>query len=663
VSEGTPEYPVRVDRRVFVEMDDGVTIALTVYQPDSDNDGPYPTIVESLPYRKDDAFYSSDWPTYAYLARRGFAGVRIDIRGTGASTGIIEDEYVPREQEDTLAVFRWLVDQDWCSGSLGMWGVSWGGFSSLQTAMLRPPQLKAIAPVHATHDRFACDVHYTGGSLHAQEQVDWPPSMVVGNGLPPDPDIVGEDWYERWMERLEHTPQWPGIWLRHQRRDDYWLHGSPCADYAAIQCPTLLIGGWVDGYVDGMLAMTQHLTCPTRTVIGPWGHFRPATGCPGPRLDHLYLLARWFGHHLRGDENGVMDMPAVTAFIRTGTPYDGPTSPPCDDPPTPGYWRAEPVWPPADGIVVDLPLNDLHHDTTTWSGPQWVGVHAPAWDRAGRGSSDSTEDDARSLTFETAPLEGQLEILGTPEIEVAVASDKSVGLVAARLLAVSPTGAGHLITRGSRNLAFPEDLSTPLPIEPNTPISVRFPLMTTSAILPAGWRLRLALSGADFPVVWPPGERFTLSLDPSRSMMRLPTVPVRDDESKISIPVPNPLPQPPGLEEEDREHAAVERDGSTTNYVRYRHAREFQPQRAGLTYASDENWTVSVEDDDPASTRVRAEAESVMERPGWKVSTRGSLELSGDSDLFQLVIHLAASHDDRIVFSRTWTDKVPREWA
>ena len=104
-------------------MDDGVSIALTVYQPDSDNDGPYPTIVESLPYRKDDAFYSSDWPTYAYLARRGFAGVRIDIRGTGASTGIIEDEYVPREQEDTLAVFRWLEDQEWCSGKLGMWGV------------------------------------------------------------------------------------------------------------------------------------------------------------------------------------------------------------------------------------------------------------------------------------------------------------------------------------------------------------------------------------------------------------------------------------------------------------------------------------------------------------------------------------------------------------
>ena len=178
-------------------------------------------------------------------------------------------------------------------------------------------------------------------------------------------------------------------------------------------------------------------------------------------------------------------------------------------------------------------------------------MHAPAWDRAGRGSSDSADDDAHSLTFETAPLEEQLEILGTPEIEVTVSSDKTVGLVAARLLAISPTGDGHLITRGSRNLAFPDELSTPLPIEPGTPISVRFPLMT-SVVLPAGWRLRLALSGADFPVVWPPGEAFTLSLDPSASRLRLPTVPVRGDESRVSIPVPEPLPQPPGLEDEDR---------------------------------------------------------------------------------------------------------------
>jgi predicted acyl esterase len=663
VPEGAPEYPVDIDRRVFVEMDDGVLIALTVYRPDSENEGPFPTIVESLPYRKDDAFYAGDWGTYTYLARRGFAGVRIDIRGTGASTGVIEDEYVPREQEDTLAVFRWLADQPWCSGDLGMWGVSWGGFSSLQTAMLRPPELKAIAPVHATHDRFACDVHYTGGSLHAQEQVDWPPSMVTCNALPPDPDIVGEVWWDRWMERLEKTPQWPAIWLRHQQRDDYWLHGSPCADYEAIQCPTLLIGGWVDGYVDGMLAMTEHLTCPTRTVIGPWGHYRPAGGVPGPGLDHLDLLARWFGHHLRGDDNGVMDMPALTMYVRTGPPFDGPTRPPFESPPTEGYWRAEPAWPPADSIQVELGLGRLEHADLAWSGPQWVGVHAPAWDRAGKGSSDSRNDDAHSLTFETSPLDEDLEILGVPQVELRISSDRTVGMVAARLLAVGPDEFGHLITRGNRNLVFPDDLSAPQEIVPGRMRDVRFPLLTTSAVVPAGWRVRLSLAGADFPVVWPPGERFTIEIDPGASRLILPTVPARGPETRIDIPAPPPQPDPPGFTEEHRRHAHLTREGTGHLYERHRFSTESQPERDGLIVTSDETWAISVEDDDPATTHVRADGVLSMERSGWKVTTRGSLELSADAETFDLVIGLTALHDDEIVFTRTWEERIPRLWA
>ena len=237
-------YPVSIDRRVFVEMEDGTRVALTVYLPDAPGDGPFPAVLESLPYRKDDDCTARDWTTYAYLASRGIAGVRIDIRGTGASTGIIENEYTGQEQEDNVAIMEWLADQDWCTGELGMWGISWGGFSALQTAMLRPPHLKAIVPMHATHDRFASDVHYTGGSLHAAEQVDWPTSMVATNGLPPDPDIVGDGWYEEWMERLKNTPQWPFEWLRHQKRDAYlapWLalrrlrgHPMPNADHRRL---------------------------------------------------------------------------------------------------------------------------------------------------------------------------------------------------------------------------------------------------------------------------------------------------------------------------------------------------------------------------------------------------------------------------------------------
>ena len=651
----TNQYPVRIDRRVFVEMSDGTRIALTVYLPDTNDDGPFPTVVESLPYRKDDDCTSRDWTTYAYLAGRGLAGVRLDIRGTGASTGVIENEYTGQEQADTMEVLRWLSTQDWCSGELGMWGISWGGFSSLQTAMLRPPELKAIVPMHATHDRFACDVHYTGGSLHAAEQMDWPTSMVATNGLPPDPDIVGDRWHEEWMERLEKTPQWAFEWLRHQKRDAYWLHGSPCADYESIECPTLLIGGWLDGYVDGMLALAEHLTCPTRTVIGPWGHYRPATGVPAPTLDHLDLMARWFEHHLRGDANGIMDLPQAAVYVRTEPPYDGARAA--------GYWRAEPSWPPADRQTMELSLSDLDHGLLSWSGPQWVGAHAPAWDRAGIASMGSEADDGASICFETEAMSESIEILGLPEVEVTVTSDRPLGMIAARLLIVSPEGETHLICRGNRNLAFPDDLSTPSRVEAGVPRRVRFPLLAASAVIPHGWRLRLALAGADFPVVWPPGEGFTLTIDPHGSRLLLPVVPPRPQTDKLDWHESDPPPSPPTVTSFEDRTWGVTRDRAVTTYRRDIASIEEQPERSQLTYASSQQWEVVVADDDPATTRAWSRCEMKLERPGWSVGTIGSMVMTADSETFHVIVELKATHDGAQIWERRWDEKIAREWV
>ncbi|MEX0795748.1 MAG: CocE/NonD family hydrolase [Acidimicrobiia bacterium] len=645
-------YPVRIDRRVFVTMSDGTRIALTSYLPDAPNDGPFPTVVESLPYRKDDDCYSRDHSTYTYLGSRGFAGIRIDVRGTGASRGVIHDEYLAIEQADNIEVLDWVTAQEWSNGNVGMWGISWGGFSALQTAMLRPPQLKAIAAMHATHDRFACDVHYTGGSLHAGEQADWPPSMITTNALPPDPDIVGDGWYEEWLNRLENTPQWHVEWLRHQRRDEYWMHGSPAADYSSIECPTLLVGGWLDGYIDGITALAENLSCPTRTVIGPWGHYRPATGKPGPTFDHFDLLARWFGHHLRGDANDVMDLPAVTAYIRSGPPFDG------ED--VAGHWRAEPAWPPP-GREVTFTLAGLQHARVVWDGPQWVGSHAPAWDRSGIASSDGAEDDQASLSFDSAPLEETMEILGTPRVELGLSSNREVGMVAARLLVVSPQGESHLICRGNRNLAFPSALSDPRRPEPGEPLSISFPLMATSAVLPVGSRLRLALSGADFPVVWPPGEKFTLTIDPATSMLVIPVVDQDADKEIISIPEPIPA-EPPGVQLLDEADWSIRRNGATTFFKRHIASRELQADRGMLTYGSEQTWTVSVADDDPGSTRVEARSVVSLEREGWDISVVGTLEISGRS-AFDIVITLDAFTGGSRVWKRRWEESIPRKWV
>ncbi len=645
-------YPVRIDRRVWVPMEDDTRIALTLYLPDAPGDGPFPAVLESLPYRKDDDCLARDHETYVYMAERGIAGVRIDIRGTGASTGVILDEYVAQEQRDNLAVMEWLEGQDWCSGNLGMWGISWGGFSALQAAMLRPPQLKAIVAMHATHDRFASDVHYTGGSLHAAEQLDWPGSMVSTNALPPDPEIFGDGWFDEWMRRLENTPQWPFEWLRHQSRDDYWLHGSPCADYRSIQCPTLLVGGWLDGYVDGMAALAEHLICPTRTVIGPWGHDRPAGGSVRPTLDHFDLMARWFGHHLRGDRNGVMeDLPPVAVYIRTGLPNDGDA--------VAGFWRSEQAWPPDDAEDLVLALSDLHHDSVVWSGPQWVGSHAPFWDRGGFDTRDSREDDAVSMRFETDPLTESIEILGTPVLQATVTTDSEEGLISARLIAIDPEGNNHLVGRASRNLAFPRDLSEPVTPVPGEPFEVSVPLWVTSQVIPAGWRLRLALSGADFPIAWPPSKRFTLTIDPDRSRLVLPIVPERGQDRILAIPPAADLPDSPTETTRYDSAWSVTKETGAAVYRAEKGGTEVQPT---LTYDTDQWWTVSVDDDDPATTVGHTWSRSALRRPGWDVSAEGSIHIEG-GDSFLVTIDLVAHHNGEEVFRRTWAESIPRRWA
>jgi predicted acyl esterase len=649
-------YPVRVDRRVFVPMSDGVRIGVTLYLPDGLGDGPFPAVVESVPYRKDEDFYANDWRTYAYLAGRGFAGIRVDVRGTGASEGVATDEYTAREMADTREILTWAGGQDWCNGNVGMWGISWGGFAALQAAMSRPPELKAIVAAHATHDRFASDVHYVGGSLHAAEQADWPGSMIAYNGLPPDPDIVGERWMEMWLERLEQTPQWLFNWLHHQRRDDYWLHGSPCADYGSISAATLLIGGWLDGYVDGMLALLEHLDCPKRAVIGPWGHHRPATGVPSPTFDHLDLMARWFGHHLRGDDNGVMEMPPLTAWIRTEPPYDGPRSE--------GSWRTEPSWPPIDSIKWEGSLSGMNQsESLSWRGPQWIGSHAPFWDRSGVGSKDSAPDDDASIIFETDPFLDQVEILGLPEVDLHVLVDENVGLAAARLLIVSPEGVAHLICRGSRNLLFPDDLSSPEPIEPGVGRQVRFSLLGSSAVVPKGWRLRLAIAGADFPVVFPPGRRFTLTIDPSRSRLLLPLVPPRPQSSILEIGESPPLPQPNVTDVSHEVDWSVSRRDEMTIYSKRLAGGEVLPDRGDLKIESTMSWSVSVMDDDPNSTRVRFDGRVGYHRPEWSVGTVAAMDLSTDGSFFDLAVELSASHGGREIWQRRWQQRIPREWA
>ncbi|MDO9176161.1 MAG: CocE/NonD family hydrolase, partial [Actinomycetota bacterium] len=239
------------EQLVRIAMDDGVTLAATLYLPS--RPGPHATLLEALPYRMNDVT-ASYAESYRRFADEGeFAVLRVDLRGTGNSTGLAPDEYPDVERSDLRTVIQWAAGQPWSNGKVGMFGTSYSGFNSLHMAMEGIPELGAVAAMYATDDRYTDDVHYMGGVLRAIDLIDYPLYMISMNALPPTPAVFGDGWVDEWQRRIEQHEPWLLEWLRHPKPDPTWRRGSvrtgPRGEgYRRMSCPVLLISGWADGY-------------------------------------------------------------------------------------------------------------------------------------------------------------------------------------------------------------------------------------------------------------------------------------------------------------------------------------------------------------------------------------------------------------------------------
>jgi len=283
----------RVIENLWIPLRDGARLAARVWMPEDADRRPVPAILEYLPYRKRDGTCIRDESTYPAFAAVGYAGVRVDMRGAGDSEGLMSDAYSRQELDDGVEVIDWLAAQPWCTGAVGMMGISWGGFNSLQIAALRPKALKAVISIATTVDRFNDDIHYKGGAL-LSANLSWSSCMLCYSSRPPDPLIVGDEWRQQWLQRLEHEPLLLSTWLRHQTRDVYWRHGSICEDYAAIEVATLILAGWGDGYKNAPPAALENLKVPLKAMTGPWIHKYPHFAWPKPRADfHAEAITWW----------------------------------------------------------------------------------------------------------------------------------------------------------------------------------------------------------------------------------------------------------------------------------------------------------------------------------------------------------------------------------
>jgi putative CocE/NonD family hydrolase len=337
----------------WIPMHDGRRLAARLFLPKGVEKKPVPVILEYIPYRRRDGTRLGDDQMHLWFAANGYACARVDISGTGDSDGLVGDEYVKREQDDVLEIIEYLGTRPWCSGTVGMIGISWGGFSGLQAAARRPPRLKAVVTMCSTDDRYECDAHYFGGCL-LNDNFNWGGAFFNYAALPPDPAIVGADrWRDMWRRRIEAHHLVPAGWMQHQRRDAFWKHGSVCEDYSAIECAVLAVGGYLDGYTRTVFKLVENLKAPCKGLIGPWGHKEPEFGFPGPAIGFLEECKRWWDRWLKGIENGADKDPQMRLWL-----MDPATPDPVAEE-RPGSWIEFPKWPAATikprefGLTVD----------------------------------------------------------------------------------------------------------------------------------------------------------------------------------------------------------------------------------------------------------------------------------------------------------------------
>jgi len=672
-----PRHQVEVRLDVRVPMSDGLELSANVWLPVPTADAPdqrFPAILEILPYRKDDWHRPGDESRGRWLAARGFALCRLDVRGTGSSPGIALDEYPARETQDGYETVEWLAGQPWCSGQIGMWGISYGGFTAIQVAKLRPPHLRAIVPMYATDDRYTDDVHYVGGCVTVSELSQYAVAMVAMNALPARPSYRGEAWRDEWQDRLERTPVWLFEWLRQQHDGPYWRQGSLAPEYEAIDAAMFLIAGWMDGYVDPALRMLERCTnAPRKALIGNWVHDFPDDAYPGPNLDWLHEFVRFFDHWLKGIDNGVMDEPALTFFRRDYAPPEPfPMA-------WPGAWRSEPSFPAPGTIETSLwlgpgalPLGGRLAAAPTSGGTTDRFPHrattgtrtALSW---GAGSPpnglarDLRLDDALVPTYTSDALVEPVEILGFAAAELAIEASMPVATLVVRLADVAPDGTAAQVAAGVLNLTQRDSRVSPAPLEPGRTYRVRVPLRAAGYRFAPGHRIRLSVASNYWPVLWPspfPGE---LTVHHEGSRLVLPTIP--GGAGSLASPVfkttPSGVESDGGGTGEPPVWRIVEDVIAGTITVATNDAGETSLPDGTRVFAG-EQLEMTASDADPARARLANTVHYWLDQDGHRMDVRASGETTSTESDFRMTVQLEVDLDAEPFFRRDWDETIPR---
>lgn len=621
---------IEVRRDVLIPVSGGAELAATLYLPGAS--ASVPALLVYLPYLKDGWAGITYDHAHRFFAARGYACLLVDFRGTGGSSGATRRAFHPDEAADAAEVIGWAARQEWCDGSVGMWGGSYTAFMSMRTAALQPPALKAIAPIVGHLDPYD-DFVYPGGSPSLLGALGcWGASTFGSHLLPPLRQDPEGHWFHLWQERLaSYEPYLVGL-FEHPERDEFWT--SRAVDGSVITTPSFCIAGWQDLFCDGQIRAYEAMTGPKKLWVGPWLHVLPHVS-PTEPVDCLEQLARWWDYWLRGVDNGIMDEPPVTVYVQGEE-----------------TWRHEQEWPPggakrrslflsrAGELLDEPPADSVEHayvvDPTVGMTAGLLGSPTATVGRP----LEQAADEARSLVFTGPALEEAVLIAGAPEVRLAVAGEVDEANLVVKLSCVAPDGGSMLITRGSVRLTSAGD--------------VLLRLWPTCYQVPAGHRLRLAIAGADFPNLWPTATNPTLRVasgGTNASAISVPVASGRGVDGRMVEP-PSPLTDPPLLlDESPTWWVHTDHVTDTVTAAMGGHLLALLPERNGR-FTNDIEVRATVRADHPEAARVQGESRIEVSLPGGStVIVDASIWVTAAG----LSLHGRVTLDGHLFFERTWT--------
>ncbi|GCF95626.1 hydrolase [Enterococcus florum] len=661
-------YDVEIIENEWYTLSDGTRLSCRIWLPKSEE--PLPAILEYLPYRKTDGTRGRDNPMHGYFSGHGYNVVRVDMRGTGESDGLLEDEYLKQEQDDALEIIDWISKQPWCDGQVAMMGKSWGGFNSLQIAARKPPALKAVMVVGYTDDRYNNDIHYKGGMI-LNDSFWWGAIMLGYQSRAIDPRIVGDRWREMWLNRLENMPLWMANWLEHQTRDAYWQHGSVCEDYSAIQVPVFAVDGYADSYTNTVLSLLEGVDVPKKGIIGPWAHVYAHDGVPEPAINFLGEGVRWWDHWLKGKDNGVLDGPMVQAWIEDSMP------PSTNIPVSKGRWVAIEDWPSKAvasknyrltyGQLVDkrataeeqvLLRTPLAH---TLLANEWMGAGVP-----GESPGDQRIDNGLALSFDSEVLEADVNIFGYPRIEIELSSDKPNAMLYASLCDVAPDGASTRVSYGVMNLTHLQGHDKVVPLTPGEKVNAFVGLDCCGHRFKKGHRIRLSLANNAWPMFWPLPEEYSLTLNLHEAKFTLPIFSGEDTKG------PDPEAQSAALTP-----TTVLSEGKVEREIKYDLVNDawtcitngiggvfgegiYRFDEIDVTVEHNLKRELTVSNRNPLSAKYVITQNMRIGREGWWTNSDIVTTQTSDKDYFYLTGQMDVSENDQHIYTKSWEKKIKR---